>query len=135
MKDCSVELCAACNTFLSLCDGLRIYMLHKLETVESRPSSRDQGSVASDDPFMRSLPAPSKLSLSDKDMDVSPTSGRNDPNSAWQERRANSLLSGQEPLQFTLGRSESPSLPNRSSEGLLARQLRGLSVEREHSAD
>jgi hypothetical protein len=115
------------------------FMLNKLETVESRPSSRNQSSMETDSPFVRRLPTPSGTD-EDHDMGVSPTnssistyantSGRNDPNTAWAERRQNPLLH-QQPL-FSASRSSSPgNLPIKSSEGLLARQLRGLSVERE----
>jgi hypothetical protein len=118
------------------------FMLNGLETVDSRPSSRDQSSIEAGNPFLQRLQSPRQMSLSDEDMGLSPTSGglamptrsgRNDPNSAWQERRANPLLAPQHTsTSFSLSKGASPSqLPNKSSEGLLARQLRGLSVERE----
>jgi hypothetical protein len=124
------------------------FMLSRLETLESRPSSRDQSFVEEDNPFMRRLPTPSQMSLSDEAMGLSPTNngsgavvptqnGRNDPNSAWEQRRSNLLLPQQSTTSmFSLSRSESQGkLPNKSSEGLLARQLRGLSVEREKHAE
>lgn len=104
------------------------FLLNKLETVDNRQSSRDRESQ-----------------VQVEDMSISPVavptrSGRNDANSAWEARRANPLLlhgqSDATSLDFELGRSESPSnMPNKISEGLLARQLRGLSVECEQIAD
>ena len=120
------------------------FMLNRFETVDSRPSSKEQSMMEMDNPFAHRLPTPNELTL-DEGMDISPTShnviamrtrsGRNDPNSAWEERRRNPLLFPQPvPSAFDLGRSASPShLTNKPSEGLLARQLRGLSVEREKS--
>jgi hypothetical protein len=103
------------------------FMLNKLETVDSRPSSRDREPGAHGE----------EMGISP--MAVPTRSGRNDPNSAWEARRANALLLHREaltPSAFEIGRSENPSnLPNKISEGLLARQLRGLSVEREQALD
>ena len=123
------------------------FMLNRLETVDSRPSSRDYSSMETDNPFARRSSMADAMGSDEADTNISPTaaevaiptrSGRNDPNSAWEERRQNPLLLPQnEPSSFDLVRSTSPShLPPKLSEGLLARQLRGLSVEREkHDAD
>jgi hypothetical protein len=123
------------------------FTLNRLETVESRPTSRDQSSMESDGPFARRV-LPAGIADLDQDMAMSPMggpfgafptrSGRNDPNTAWAERRQNPLLHQQPPnsehSSFSVSRSSSPSIPNKYPEGLLARQLRGLSVELERNA-
>jgi hypothetical protein len=103
------------------------FMLNKLETVDSRHSSQDREShVQVEDMSISPMAVPTR-------------SGRNDPNSAWEAQRANGLLLHREaltPSAFEMGRSENPSImPSKIPEGLLARQLRGLSVEREHIVD
>jgi len=129
------------------------FLLNRLETVDSRPSSSHHSNsmdLDTENPFMRSIPTSSTIHNAaavgeDDAMAISPTSttvfptrsGRNDPNSAWEERRPNPLLlqleqQSREGFSLTRNASPAPNLPGRTTgEGLLARQLRGLSVERE----
>ncbi|KIV98794.1 uncharacterized protein PV09_09446 [Verruconis gallopava] len=121
------------------------FILHHLETVPSRPVSRDTSSVESNAFAKHTLSESptnmtsdlSKSMMGDSLGEFTTSSGRNDPNTAWAERRPNPFLtessSRNGDAQFCLGRSASPNShdsTNKQSEGLLARQLRSLSVER-----
>jgi hypothetical protein len=93
------------------------FTLTGLEPLVSRPVSRENMDLDS--------PVKSRFDSERKELSQSESTGWNDPSSAWMERRANPWLGG-----------GSPSVPGGAPRGLLARQLRGLSVERdEEQAD